>query len=82
MAFARFFSRLQPKKYVEELTPEEFRDKYFQMTAEDIKMLTQDTVSGPLNKATVCMTPRCIRHTKTYKLFLLIIAAIMHLGRW
>ena len=48
MAFARFFSLLQSKKSVEELTPEEFRDKYFQMTAEDIKMLTQDNVSCPL----------------------------------
>ena len=45
MAFARFFSLLHTKKTVEQLTPEEFRDKYFQMTAEDIKKLTQDKVS-------------------------------------
>lgn len=45
MAFARFFSLLHTKKTVEQLTPEEFRDKYFQMTAEDIKKLTQDNVS-------------------------------------
>jgi len=44
MAFARLFG-LRPKKAVEKLTPEEFRDKYFQMTAEDIKRLTQHNVS-------------------------------------
>ena len=48
MAFARIFSLLRSKKTVEQLTPEEFRDKYFQMTAENIKMLTQDNVSRQL----------------------------------
>lgn len=46
MAFARILSLLQSKKTVERLTPEEFRDKYFQMTAEDIKTLTQESVSS------------------------------------
>ena len=45
MAVSRLFSLLRSKKTVEQLTPEEFRDKYFQMTAEDIKMLTQESVS-------------------------------------
>ena len=45
MALAQIFSLLKSKKTVERLTPEEFRDKYFQMTAENIKMLTQDNVS-------------------------------------
>ena len=55
MAFARFVSLLRSKKTVEQLTPEEFRDKYFQMTAEDIKTLTQNTVSSLLYKLCICL---------------------------
>jgi len=44
---ASLFAKLgfRSKKAAEKLTPEEFRDKYFQMTAEDIKTLTQHHVS-------------------------------------
>lgn len=55
MAFARLFGfRATAKKAADKLTPEEFRDKYFQMTAEDIKTLTQHNVSC-INSMVKCL---------------------------
>lgn len=78
MAFSRFFSLFQPKKPVERLTPEQFRDKYFQMTPEDIKKLSQESVSSSI--LYVLTSCACVHAQDLWCIFTL--ATIVYLGRW